>query len=125
MSFFPLIRGWKWRGTSRDVLCLQSGTGAIDGARRRAHYALAVSAQTLNHLTLSELVSKLAAREVSSRAVTQACLDQIQRVDPKIRAFISYDVEDALAQAVAADEELAGAVSHAQRPLLGVPIAIK
>ncbi|HWI59736.1 MAG TPA: amidase family protein, partial [Bacillota bacterium] len=79
----------------------------------------------LNQLTISELVAKLAKGEVSSRAATQACLDQIQRVDGQIHAFISYDAADALAQAEAADQALAAGQTHAQRPLLGVPIAIK
>ena len=79
----------------------------------------------LNELTISELVAKLARREVSARAATQACLDRIQRVDGQIRAFISYDAADALAQADAADQALAAGQTHAQRPLLGVPIGIK
>jgi aspartyl-tRNA(Asn)/glutamyl-tRNA(Gln) amidotransferase subunit A len=79
----------------------------------------------LNQLTISELAAKLAQREVSSRAATQACLDQIQRVDGQIRAFISYNAEDALAQADAADQALAAGATHAQRPLLGVPLAVK
>jgi len=79
----------------------------------------------LNELTISELTSKLARREVSAREATQACLQQIQRVEPDIRAFLSYDAEDALAQADAADKVLADGVRSAERPLLGVPIAIK
>ncbi len=79
----------------------------------------------LNELTISKLVARLARREVSARAATQACLDRIQRVDGQIRAFISYDATDALAQADAADQALAAGQTHAQRPLLGVPIAIK
>jgi aspartyl-tRNA(Asn)/glutamyl-tRNA(Gln) amidotransferase subunit A len=79
----------------------------------------------LNQLTISELVAKLAKREASSRAATQACLDTIQRVDSQIRAFISYDAADALAQADAADRALAAGQTHAERPLLGVPVAIK
>jgi aspartyl-tRNA(Asn)/glutamyl-tRNA(Gln) amidotransferase subunit A len=79
----------------------------------------------LNQFTITELVSKLAEREISARAALQGCLDQIQRVDSKIRAFISYDPQEALAQADAADKALATGVTHAQRPLLGVPIAIK
>jgi aspartyl-tRNA(Asn)/glutamyl-tRNA(Gln) amidotransferase subunit A len=79
----------------------------------------------LNQLTITELAARLAKREVSARAVTQACLDQIQRVDGQIRAFISYDAADALAQADAADRALAGGETHAKRPLLGVPIAVK
>jgi aspartyl-tRNA(Asn)/glutamyl-tRNA(Gln) amidotransferase subunit A len=79
----------------------------------------------LNQLTISELVNKLAQREASSRAAMQACLDQIQRVDGEVKAFLSYDAADALAQAEAADKALAAGETHAQRPLLGVPIGIK
>lgn len=79
----------------------------------------------LNRLTISELVTRLASREVSSRAATQACLDQIERVDGRLHAFISLDVDHALAQADAADRALAAGTTHAQQPLLGVPIGIK
>ncbi len=78
-----------------------------------------------NTLTIAELTAKLAARAVSAREVTQACLDRITRVDGQVRAFISWDAPDALAQANAADAALGSGVTHAQRPLLGVPIAIK
>ena len=60
----------------------------------------------LNQLTISELAARLTRREVSAREATQACLDRIERVDGKIRAFISYDAADALAQADAADRAL-------------------
>jgi aspartyl-tRNA(Asn)/glutamyl-tRNA(Gln) amidotransferase subunit A len=76
----------------------------------------------LNQLTISELTAKLAKREVSSREITQACLDQIAGVDGQIHAFISHDAADALAQADAADKLIAQGVS---RPLLGIPVAIK
>jgi len=79
----------------------------------------------LNELTISELVAKLGRREVSARAATQACLDRIQRVDGELCAFISYDAVDALAQADAADAALAAGQTHAQRPLLGVPVGVK
>ena len=79
----------------------------------------------LNRLTISELTAKLARREASAREATQACLDQIQRVDGDIHAFLSHDAADALAQADAVDKAIAGGASPAQRPLLGVPIGIK
>ena len=78
----------------------------------------------LNQLTISELAQKLAKRELSARAVTQACLDRIQRIDGQVRAFISFDAADALAQADEADRALASGATHAQRPLLGVPVAM-
>ncbi|HTX22831.1 MAG TPA: Asp-tRNA(Asn)/Glu-tRNA(Gln) amidotransferase subunit GatA [Candidatus Aquilonibacter sp.] len=79
----------------------------------------------LNQLTISELAAKLAKREVSAREVTQACLDQIARVDGKIHAFISCDATDALAQADAMDGEISSGATHAQKPLLGIPVAVK
>ncbi len=79
----------------------------------------------LNRLTLSELTARLAKREVSAREAMQACLDQVKRVDGRVQAFLSHDAEDALAQAADADKALAGGATHAQLPLLGVPIALK
>ena len=46
-------------------------------------------------------------------------------MDGQIQAFISYDAADALAQADAADQALAQGQTHAQKPLLGVPVGIK
>jgi len=79
----------------------------------------------LNQLTISELAAKLAQCEVSAREVVQSCLDQIARVDGKIHAFISHDSADALAQADAADKQISSGATHAQKPLLGIPIAVK
>jgi aspartyl-tRNA(Asn)/glutamyl-tRNA(Gln) amidotransferase subunit A len=79
----------------------------------------------LNQLTISELTTKLAKREISAREITQSCLDQIARVDGKIHAFISHDATDALAQADAVDKEISSGATLAQKPLLGIPIAIK
>jgi len=78
----------------------------------------------LNRLTISELTTKLRRREVSAREAAQACLDQVQRVDGQVKAFLSCDVADVLTQAEAADRELADRAST-HRPLLGVPVAIK
>ena len=77
-----------------------------------------------NRLSVSELSARLARREVSARQAVQACLDQIQRLEPAIHAFISHLPADALAQADAADQLLAVGGDFA-RPLLGVPIATK
>jgi aspartyl-tRNA(Asn)/glutamyl-tRNA(Gln) amidotransferase subunit A len=78
----------------------------------------------LNQLTISELTARLARREISAREVTQSCLDQIDRVDGKIHAFLSHNNADALAQAEAVDQRIA-AGTVAGQPLLGVPLAIK
>ena len=79
----------------------------------------------LNQLTIAELTAKLAKREVSAREATQACLDQVARIDGNIHAFISHDDKDALAQADAIDKELSAGNGGPGRPLMGVPIAVK
>ncbi|MGH7991491.1 MAG: Asp-tRNA(Asn)/Glu-tRNA(Gln) amidotransferase subunit GatA, partial [Limisphaerales bacterium] len=79
----------------------------------------------LNQSTISELAAKLAKREISAREITQSCLDQIARVDGKIHAFISRDDKDALAQAETTDNQISSGATHLQKPLLGIPIAIK
>jgi len=79
----------------------------------------------LNQLTISELTARLAKREVSAREATEACLDQIARVDGQIHAFISHDAADALAQADAVDKKISSGITCAQQPLLGIPIGVK
>jgi aspartyl-tRNA(Asn)/glutamyl-tRNA(Gln) amidotransferase subunit A len=79
----------------------------------------------LHQLTISELTAKIRLREVSARAATQQCLDRVAQVDGQVRAFLSFDAADALAQADAIDQSLAAGSAAAHRPLLGVPVGIK
>ena len=80
----------------------------------------------LNRLSIGELRSRLDHGEVSACEATQACLEQIGRIDGEIKAFISVDQQDAMAQAKAADVVLrTGSRGTAHPPLLGIPLAIK
>ncbi len=79
----------------------------------------------LHRLTISELTRRIARRECSAVEALDACLAQIDRVDGQIKAFLSVDRDDARAQAVAADKEVAAGGSAVGKPLLGVPIALK
>jgi aspartyl-tRNA(Asn)/glutamyl-tRNA(Gln) amidotransferase subunit A len=76
----------------------------------------------LTQLTLSEALDKLRAGEVTSVELTQAHLDQIDKFDPQVKAYLMVTKDLALEQAQAAD--LARANGD-DRPLLGIPIAIK
>lgn len=76
----------------------------------------------LTQLTLSEALDKLRAGEVTSVELTQAHLDQIDKFDPQVKAYLMVTKDLALEQAHAAD--LARANGD-DRPLLGIPIAIK
>ncbi|MCH7718054.1 MAG: Asp-tRNA(Asn)/Glu-tRNA(Gln) amidotransferase subunit GatA [Chloroflexi bacterium] len=76
----------------------------------------------LHELTAHEAHGLLSKREVSARELTQAVLDRIRAVDPRVRAYLTVSEEPALQQAAEADERLARGESA---PLTGVPIAIK
>lgn len=79
----------------------------------------------LNRLTIKEAIDGLSKMEFTSRALVEACLDRIRKVDKKVNAFLWIDHEDAIVQAVCADKQIQNGVTHKEKPLLGVPIAIK
>ncbi|HYP48736.1 MAG TPA: amidase family protein, partial [Thermoleophilaceae bacterium] len=61
--------------------------------------------------------------EVSSRELVELSLERIERLDPELNAFRLVMAERALADADAADA--ARGAGGEERPLLGVPIAVK
>ena len=61
--------------------------------------------------------------ETSSVALTQAHLDRISAVDPKVKAFLHVDKDGALAQA--ADVDAMRAKGEKLSPLAGIPLALK
>lgn len=79
----------------------------------------------IHRLSISQLVQKLAHRECSAAEALESCLGQIDRVDSQVKSFLSIDRADARAQALEADNALASGLTHAEKPLLGVPIALK
>ncbi len=76
----------------------------------------------LHTLTLAQAQALLHAKEISAVALTQAVLDRIVAVEPKIQAYISITADEALADARAADQAIArGEIA----PLTGIPLGIK
>ncbi|WP_367319244.1 amidase [Streptomyces sp. HUAS ZL42] len=71
---------------------------------------------------LAETAQALADGEVSSRALVEEALARIEASQGTLNAFRVVRTEAALAEAEAADRELAAGT---QRPLLGVPVAVK
>ncbi len=77
----------------------------------------------LHELSLIDVARKIRTREVSSVEVTRHLLDRIERLDARLRSFATVTADVALAQAAAADREVARGVSRG--PLHGVPVGIK
>jgi aspartyl-tRNA(Asn)/glutamyl-tRNA(Gln) amidotransferase subunit A len=74
-------------------------------------------------MSLTSVARAIADKQVSSREVTQSCLDRIARWQPHLNAFMTIEAEDALEAADAADAALA---KGARRGVLhGVPLAHK
>ncbi|MDD5368636.1 MAG: Asp-tRNA(Asn)/Glu-tRNA(Gln) amidotransferase subunit GatA [Anaerolineaceae bacterium] len=82
----------------------------------------------LIHLPATQALQMLRSGEVSSRELTQACLERIDSLEPRLHAFITLSPERALEQAEAADQRLARVrrdPSPSFPALLGLPIAVK
>jgi aspartyl-tRNA(Asn)/glutamyl-tRNA(Gln) amidotransferase subunit A len=71
----------------------------------------------------SELSGLLAAKQVSSHELTAACLEQIDRVEPQVHAFLHIDRDRALAAADAIDARRSA--GDKLGPLAGIPLAMK
>src|SRR6266403_1183272 len=74
-------------------------------------------------MSLTSVAKAIAEKRVSSREVTQSCLDRIAQWQPRLNAFMAIEAEAALAAAYAAD----GALAKGGRrgALHGVPLAHK
>jgi amidase len=81
------------------------------------------SADDLCFTPATELARMLRQREVSARELLEAHLDRIERVNPRINAIVTMDVDAARAEAARADEALAG--GHTLGVLHGLPAAHK
>ena len=77
---------------------------------------------TIDRRTVTQLAADLRARKVSSVELVRACLPRIEASQSSLNAFVTVTAEQALAQAQAADRELAAGRGG---PLAGVPIGHK
>ena len=77
---------------------------------------------SLLELSISQLNEKLSKKEFSSVELTKAYLDQIEKYDGDLNAFINVTKDLALNQAACADKEIA---SGDIKKLTGIPIALK
>jgi len=76
----------------------------------------------LNELTIKEARTKLDQGEISAVELTQACLDEIKKIDSNLRACLFVGDEDALREAREADQRLEAGETGG---LLGIPYLCK
>ena len=74
-------------------------------------------------LDITRLAELLRSRQTSSVDLTRAYLERIDRLNPRLNAYITVTAEAALQQARAADAEIAR--GNYRGPLHGVPVGIK
>jgi len=82
-----------------------------------------MSAPELSYLTAGEIAELVRRAEISARQVTEACLERIERLQPRLNAFTQLLSDLALDQARTIDDAV-----RRGRPLgalAGVPVAVK
>ncbi|WP_342512086.1 amidase [Sporosarcina sp. FSL K6-1522] len=79
--------------------------------------------EQLHEKTISELAPLIKEKQISPKEVTVAVLDQIEKLDSTLNAFIDVTAKKALQQAEKAENEIMA--GNYRGPLHGVPMAIK
>jgi Asp-tRNA(Asn)/Glu-tRNA(Gln) amidotransferase A subunit family amidase len=79
----------------------------------------------IHFLSAREIAAKIRGKEISPVEVAQAHLDRIERLNPKLNAFIDWQPEGVLAQARAAEMAIRRNNGDGLGPLHGVPLSIK
>ncbi len=77
----------------------------------------------LTRLTIVQAAAPLRARRLSALELTQATVDRITRVEPRVGAFITIVADRALEAARQADREIAA--GRYRGPLHGIPFGVK
>jgi aspartyl-tRNA(Asn)/glutamyl-tRNA(Gln) amidotransferase subunit A len=77
---------------------------------------------SLHRLTIHKLQELLDTRQISAVELTRDVLEQIEKVENKVKAYITLDPENAIKQAAAADKDLKTGTGGV---LCGIPLSIK
>ena len=81
------------------------------------------SAGELPLLDLSDVSRAVQKKEVSPVELTQACLERIEKLNPRLNAFITITGAAAMEEARKAEAEIAR--GEWKGPLHGIPLAVK
>jgi aspartyl-tRNA(Asn)/glutamyl-tRNA(Gln) amidotransferase subunit A len=108
----------------RDFLKTTAGVcAAAASGRTPAAAQVPATSDDLVWLSLAEASTLIRERKVSAVELTRACLARIERLNPRLNAFITITAEQALSDAKAADADTAQ--KRWRGPLHGIPIALK
>lgn len=77
----------------------------------------------LYQLTVVEALRKIRSREISAEELAQACIGQIEKLEPKIKAWVYFEKEKMFKQAKAVDQKIAR--NEPVGPLAGIPVGVK
>lgn len=110
------------RISRREVIAVL-GAAALSQGTTSLVSAGAVARDPLVYWSASAMAKAIRARQVSSVEVVNACLKQIDKVNPALNAIVMFARERALKEAAAADAKLARRESVG--PLHGVPMTVK
>jgi aspartyl-tRNA(Asn)/glutamyl-tRNA(Gln) amidotransferase subunit A len=104
----------------RSVLAGAAATAALTATRATGQRA---RGDELTKLSIDEASRRIAAGELSPVELTQAYLDRIESVDPRVNSYITVLAEQALVQARALADELTR--GRRRGPLHGIPLGLK
>src|ERR1035441_10087084 len=76
-------------------------------------------------LSAREIAEQIRCKAVSPVEVARAHLDRIERLNPRLNAFVDYQAEAVLSQARAAEKAILRTDKDELGPLHGVPLSIK
>jgi aspartyl-tRNA(Asn)/glutamyl-tRNA(Gln) amidotransferase subunit A len=117
-------RGW---GMSQDAFNRREVVAGVVAAAAALTGGNAAAAANdggdLTALAITEASRQIAARKLTSVELTRAYLARIERLNPRVNAYITVTGEQAIAQARALDAETA--TGRSRGALHGIPIALK
>jgi len=116
--------GWSRRDFMKVAAGLAGGViGKVEAGMSSYGTAGIPGTSDPTKLSLSEASDLVHGKKISSVALTQECLKRIERLNPKLNAFITVTAESALEQAREAEAEIQK--GQWKGPLHGIPIALK
>lgn len=118
---------WSRRAFMKTGLAAATGTLITQGRSGAGHPDMGLQqkaqASNLTKFSLTEASQQVRGKRTSPVELTQACLSRIERLNPKLNAFIAVTADSALAQAREAEADIQR--GRWRGPLHGIPIALK